>query len=402
MRVLHLNDYLASRGGIETYLLSIVPRLEAYGHEAIVGFAEGDSSLVSHAEPIPALSSPSISRRAEARLAVGRVIQRNRPDVVHLHNVQNVGAIEACLDSTPTIFTCHDYRYLCPASSYYFRGTQEVCRRTCGPMCFAMTATKRCMSPHPIRGWRQYSRVRWMQQNYARFERVIAPSTGAASRLTDAGFEPAKIQVLPYFCPVRPLPEPRELPEQPSLLFIGRMSENKGWRYFIEALGRLPGNVQGRMVGNFTPESEADARSCAESVGCGDRLSLHPWAVRDEIVDHYRQATLTVFPSIWDETLGIVGLESLACGVPVVASDVGGVREWLHDGVTGVLVAPKDPAGIARAAERLLGSTAENRKMGASGIELIQQKFATELHTETLIEEYQIAASGIPKTVAAV
>lgn len=402
MRVLHLNDYLASRGGIETYLLSIVPRLEAYGHEAIVGFAEGDSSLVSHAEPIPALSSPSISRRAEARLAVGRVIQRNRPDVVHLHNVQNVGAIEACLDSTPTIFTCHDYRYLCPASSYYFRGTQEVCRRTCGPMCFAMTATKRCMSPHPIRGWRQYSRVRWMQQNYARFERVIAPSTGAASRLTDAGFEPAKIQVLPYFCPVRPLPEPRELPEQPSLLFIGRMSENKGWRYFIEALGRLPGNVQGRMVGNFTPESEADARSCAESVGCGDRLSLHPWAGRDEIVDHYRQATLTVFPSIWDETLGIVGLESLACGVPVVASDVGGVREWLHDGVTGVLVAPKDPAGIARAAERLLGSTAENRKMGASGIELIQQKFATELHTETLIEEYQIAASGIPKTVAAV
>ena len=402
MRVLHLNDYLASRGGIETYLLSIVPRLEAYGHEAIVGFAEGDSSLVSHAEPIPALSSPSISRRAEARLAVGRVIQRNRPDVVHLHNVQNVGAIEACLDSTPTIFTCHDYRYLCPASSYYFRGTQEVCRRTCGPMCFAMTATKRCMSPHPIRGWRQYSRVRWMQQNYARFERVIAPSTGAASRLTDAGFEPAKIQVLPYFCPVRPLPEPRELPEQPSLLFIGRMSENKGWRYFIEALGRLPGNVQGRMVGNFTPESEADARSCAESVGCGDRLSLHPWAGRDEIVDHYRQATLTVFPSIWDETLGIVGLESWACGVPVVASDVGGVREWLHDGVTGVLVAPKDPAGIARAAERLLGSTAENRKMGASGIELIQQKFATELHTETLIEEYQIAASGIPKTVAAV
>ena len=65
-----------------------------------------------------------------------------RPDVVHLHNVQNVGAVSACLDSVPTIFTAHDYRYLCPASTFYFRRKREICHRTCGPGCFASAITR--------------------------------------------------------------------------------------------------------------------------------------------------------------------------------------------------------------------------------------------------------------------
>ena len=401
MKILHLNDHLASRGGIETYLLSIVPRLEAAGHETIVGFADGDASLVNEAERIPSIGSPDLSRRDEARIAVKRILHRRRPDVVHLHNIQNVGAIAACLETTPTLFTCHDYRYLCPASTFYFRGTREICRRTCGPACFPITSSKRCMSPHPIRGWRQYGRVRWMQRNYHRFRRIIAPSAGAAGRLSDAGIENSRVRVLPYFCPMPPMPEPRPSPERPTLLFVGRLSDNKGWKYFIDALGRLPNEVQGRMVGSFTAESEAEVRTCAESAGCRERLSLFPWAGRDEIVEHYRQATVTVFPSIWDETLGIVGLESLACGVPVIASDVGGVREWLHDGETGLLVSPKDSAGIAHAAERLLRSPGENQRMGAAGIDLIHQKFAAETHTESLIEEYETATSGTVRSEAA-
>ena len=148
------------------------------------------------------------------------------------------------------------------------------------------------------------------------------------------------------------------------------------------------------MVGNFTPELEEVVRACAESAGCSDRLSLFPWAGREEIDKHYRQATVTIFPSIWDETLGIVGLESLSCGVPVVASDVGGVREWLLDDVTGLLVSPQDSAAIAAAANRLLRSPEENFRMGTAGIEWVNQKFSAVTHARSLIEEYETAASG--------
>ena len=403
MRILHLNDHLSSRGGIETYLLSIVPQLEAAGHAITVAFGGGHASLVNDGACVEAIGSPVVSRRTEARGAVRELIESRQPHVVHLHNVQNVGAITACLETTPTLFTCHDYRYLCPASTYYFRGTQEICGRTCGAGCFTETVMKRCMSPHPVRGWRQYSRVRWMQENYGRFRRVIAPSASAARRLSSAGFENSQVQVLPYFCPTAPLNEPRPLPERPTLLYIGRLSENKGWRYFIEALGKLPAVVQGRMVGNFTPEREAEVRRCAAAAGCGERLSLFPWAGRDEIVEHYRQATAMVFPSIWEETLGIVGLESLACGVPVIASDVGGVREWLVENVTGMLVPPKDSVAIVREAERLLASPEENRRMGEAGIELMREKFDPELHMESLVDEYRMAAAGVDtKTAGAV
>ena len=106
------------------------------------------------------------------------------------------------------------------------------------------------------------------------------------------------------------------------------------------------------------------------------------------------------FPSLWPETLGIVGLEALACGVPVVASDVGGVREWLGDAQTGLLVPAGNPAALAEAVQRLLNSCQLRQSFGRNGIDLIRRQFSPGRHLDILLEIYKRSVDTCPQSTS--
>jgi len=394
MKVLHLNDHLDHRGGIETYMLGLIPRLIAAGIEPVVGFGNGRAELAPRAIRIPELTTAPRRHDAAGRNAIRRVLASEQPDIVHLHNIQNVDIVEECLDTLPVLFTAHDYRYACPASTFYYKKSKQVCERTCGPGCFAVTLKHHCLTPRPLTAWAFYRRVRRIERNAERFAAVIAPSESAAGRMLAAGFTRDQVRVLPYFCPIPPRREPRPVPAQPHILFVGRLSDNKGWEYFVRALGRLPNHIQGTMVGSFNAGTTAQVQRLANECGCGERIRLRGWAGREEIQAIMESASVLVFPSIWAETLGIVGLEALASGVPVVASDIGGVREWLLPGQTGLLVPPKDDFAIAEAVQHLLEDPKHLRDMGAAGITLIENKFSPDQHVSSLLNVYRHAAGS--------
>jgi len=394
MRILHLNDHLDYRGGIETYLLGLIPRLEQLGHECGYAFAEGDAGLVGQGFQLHELIDSRGSARAPAQRSMAALIKRWRPDVVHLHNVYNTGAVEACLHGAPTILTGHDYRNVCPASTFYLKRNEQVCHRTCGLGCFAVTLRGHCLTPRPRKAWQFVRRVQWMSANWERFSQLIAPSEAARSRFIAAGFPVERARVLPYYCPIETLPQPRELPARATILFLGRISALKGYRYFIEALGRLPADVVGIMVGNFNADRRAEVEQLAAENNCAERLELRPWVGRDEIVRLMSEATILCFTSIWPETLGIVGLEASACGVPVVASDIGGVREWLLPDQNGVLVPPRDANAIANAVTQLLDSGGRLLQMGQNGIELMKARFSAHRHIGELVSVYEACAAA--------
>jgi glycosyltransferase involved in cell wall biosynthesis len=108
------------------------------------------------------------------------------------------------------------------------------------------------------------------------------------------------------------------------------------------------------------------------------------------------RTSVFIFPSLWPETLGIVGVEALSRGVPVVASDVGGVREWCHDGETGYVVPPKDAAAIADRVQRLIGDDQILKTFGKRGLELIRNRFLPHQHVNQLVSWYQNAVSAAP------
>ena len=391
MKVLHVNEHLSHKGGVETYLFGLLPRLEERGITPVVAYGDGDPTLHEPVCHVPALGTAGFRAEARARTQMEGVLQKEAPDVVHVHNVQNVGALQASLDYGPTLVTTHDYRWVCPANNFFHERPQAICERTCGLGCFATTITKRCVTPRPQYAAYFYRRAKWGIEHANDFAGVIAPSEGAQEKYEASGFEDASMSVLPYFCELDPADAPRPVPNPPTITYLGRVASNKGHEYFIEALGHLPESVRGKMVGSITDEVADSLLNLAGQFGCADRLQLHGWASRTEVVDLLDQTSVFVFPSLWPETLGIVGIEALSRGVPVVASDVGGVSEWCLEGETGYRVPPKDGTAIAERVEGLLSEEARLRAFGKRCIALIRDKFRPKQHVDRLLRIYHRA-----------
>ena len=165
--------------------------------------------------------------------------------------------------------------------------------------------------------------------------------------------------------------------EPPHVLYVGRLSEEKGVRELAEAAGELPLVV----------------------VGDGPLRSLLPQAARlrppAEVGAYYERAAIVVVPSR-REGYGMVAREAMAHGRPVVATAVGGLVDAVEDGVTGLLVPPRDAAALRAALERLLGDTELRRSLGAAARERVVRTASPATTAERLLEAYRSASSAGP------
>ena len=96
-----------------------------------------------------------------------------------------------------------------------------------------------------------------------------------------------------------------------------------------------------------------------------------------------------IFPSLWAEPFGIVGIEAMARGVPVVGFNVGGVRDWLEDEKTGYLVGRNDTAAMSNRVKVLLDDSELRKRMGLAGMEKVRREFGREKHLERLLALYR-------------
>jgi type III pantothenate kinase len=165
--------------------------------------------------------------------------------------------------------------------------------------------------------------------------------------------------------------EPRT-PGRGRLVAVGRLVPRKGLGNVIEALAALPGTelvIAGgppRSALSDDPEA-ARLRRIAEDHGVTDRVELRGRVERTDLPALLRSADAVVCAP-WYEPFGIVPLEAMACGVPVIASAVGGMIDTVVDGVTGVHISPRDPDRVAEAARGLLEDPARRAAYGRAGV----------------------------------
>ncbi|MET8218354.1 glycogen synthase [Streptomyces hirsutus] len=163
-------------------------------------------------------------------------------------------------------------------------------------------------------------------------------------------------------------------PSRPYVLFIGRITRQKGVPQLLRAVRGIDPAAQVVLCAGApdTPEIEREFRELYEELS-RVRAGVH-WVPqmlpRPEVIQLLTHAAAFVCPSVY-EPLGIVNLEAMACGTPVVASRVGGVPEVVEDGVTGVLVPVDDvfEQGLAHALDSVLGDPEAARRMGEAGRE---------------------------------
>lgn len=160
------------------------------------------------------------------------------------------------------------------------------------------------------------------------------------------------------------------LDDRPTIVFVGRIQPLKGLTVAVEALARLA-DARTRLVvvggpsGADGPAEMARVLAFVDALGVRDRVTFVDPQPHHLLSSWYRAADVVVVPSR-SESFGLVALEAAACGVPVVAAAVGGLRTLVDDGVTGFLVEDREPSTFAAAIDRVLTDPAMAARMGAA------------------------------------
>jgi glycosyltransferase involved in cell wall biosynthesis len=192
------------------------------------------------------------------------------------------------------------------------------------------------------------------------------------------------------------------LPERPwrwRLLWLGRVVEAKGVKTAIRPLGALPEDASLAIVGPVAPAFRSELEALAAAEGVAHRVRFGR-AARADVRDHYLTADVTLFTSaIEHEAFGLVPLEAMAAGCPVVSTGVGGSAEYCHDGANCLRVPAGDATALAAAVRRLAEEPDLRQRIVAGGLrtaaELTLDRYAGQI--ERCLFAEIAAASGRPR-----
>jgi starch synthase len=271
-------------------------------------------------------------------------------------------------------------------------------------------------SLEPDRPWKEeqlgtaYRASTWLEQTaFQNVDGVIAVSQSMKRSVYDLYHVPMeKIRLIPNGIDVdqyRPTPNPSLLasyqinPDKPFLLFVGRITRQKGILHLVHVIKYLSPQIQVVFCAG-PPDTEEIGREMEERVQearaqtRNEIVWIRQWIPRTQLITLYTHASLFVCPSVY-EPFGIVNLEAMACGTPVVASAVGGIPEIVVHGETGSLIPldPKDPEqfikDLAEAINCLFLSPEKLKEMGLKSRERVEKYYSWKSIARQTLEFYR-------------
>lgn len=175
------------------------------------------------------------------------------------------------------------------------------------------------------------------------------------------------------------------------LLHVGRLDPRKGLHTVVEALAACPSQATLSLVGGGDDAYRRALETLAEDLGVAARVTFDQ-CPRHQLAARYRDADAAVFAPQWDEPFGLVPLEAMSCGTPVVASPTGGSAEFLVDGANCLAFGPGDVGGLVAALGRLAADAALRAQLVAGGLATSARYDSDVLATE--LEQWHQRAIG--------
>jgi len=383
MRILTIHNKYKFRGGEDESRESEDRLLMERGHEIRQIVFDNATIQISKAVPvgIQATWCPSSYQR------VCREIRAWRPDVLDIHNFFPLASpavhYAGLRHHVPVVQTLHNYRLLCPGANFFRNGVIcEDCtmhrvpwpalQRKCYRASSLQTAAVAIMDilHRSLRTWNRAVSL------------FIALSEFEKRKFVENGFPEARIVVKPNFVP-DPGPPGRG---GDRLLFVGRLSPEKGVRTLLRAMAATAWNIQLKIVGEGPLEPEVRAAAAHDP-----RIEYLGKRVHREVLDLMASARCLVFPSECYETFGRVAAEAFSRGTPVIAARLGAVAEIVDEGRTGLHFTSADPADLVRAMKWVYSNPEKVAAMRREARAEYEARFTSERNYHLLIETYEKA-----------
>lgn len=327
-------------------------------------------------------------RHVEIDQRFAELLDRVHPDIVHVGHLNHLSTsllVEAATRGIPIIYTLHDYWVMCPRGQFMQMHPKDpndlwaACDgqddRKCAERCYA-----RYVSGAPdeweqdIAYWTKWvsRRMKHMREMVELVDLFIAPSRYLHDRYRDHfGIPQRKLVYLDYGFDLERLQKRRRIMGEPFTFgYIGTHIPAKGIHQLIEAFGMLQGNARLRIWGRPRGQDTEALRNIAARLpgGATTRIEWLTEYRNQEIVrDVFDRVDAIVVPSVWVENSPLVIHEALQARVPVVTADVGGMAEYVHHEVNGLVYRHRDPAAMATQMQRLVDDPSLAVRLGSRG-----------------------------------
>ena len=366
-------------GGVEQHVRTLSVELVSRGHEVAVVTMRHDGQakfemdhgvrvyrIRSSVQRVPWLFSDKGRQYTppfpdpEMMLELRRIILSERPQIVHAHNwiVRSFLPLKAW-SRAQLIVTLHDYNLVCAKDTLMYQNT--LCD---GP---GITKCSGCAVQHYglVRGiptvlsnWVMGLAEQGAVDMFLAVSQAVAVGNGLIGRQLP-------FHVIPNFiADDADVPQGdsdpflAQLPAEDYLLFVGALGRAKGVNVLLHAYTKLTNAPPLVLIGYETSDWPPLASSCSHKV-----IVLKDWP-HDAVMGAWSRCSIALLPSTWSEPFGIVALEAMSMGKPIIASRIGGLSDIVIDGETGFLVPPENPQELRKAIQRLLDDPVQRERMG--------------------------------------
>lgn len=301
-----------------------------------------------HAPPFP---DPEIT------LGIRRVLELERPEIVHAHNWLVYSYLPlASKSKAGLVVTLHDYSLSCATKRFMYHGMP-----CSGP---GVRKCIECASGHygAAKGGAIYLSNRMMgnlERKSVDMFLAVSQVTAENNGLVDSGLP---YQVVPNFLPddlgsqqddQNPLLE--QLPDDGYLLFVGDLSGEKGVKILLQVYAELEDAPPLVLIGRRTSDTPKELPP--------NVMMLGSWP-HNAVMQAWKRSSIALVPSVWTEPFGMVVIEAMSAGRPLIASRIGGIPDIVTHGESGLLVTPGDAYSLMQAINLLLTNPALRQQMG--------------------------------------
>jgi glycosyltransferase involved in cell wall biosynthesis len=385
MKILQVHNTYRFYGGEDRVYRSIVDLLENRGHK-IAKLERNSRNLIGFHGKIRAFVEGIYSRSAIKELL--NTIKVNRPDIVHIHNLYPLisPSILPVLrrHRIPVVMTCHNYRLTCPIGVHL--NSDRICDKClddheywcilkdCRNNIFESVAF--CLRSVIAR------QLQIFQKNVTIF---VTPTKFIKQWLIKAGFNEDKFAVIPNM--VKSPACEREFSGKDYVAYVGRISPEKGVDTILKAASFLP-DIKIKIAGDgpSLEEYKKIAPHNTEFIGLLNRKKVSAF---------YSKARFVIVPSKCFEVFPLVTAEAMSHGLPVVASNVGGLPEIVDDGVTGLLFRPEKADDLAKKIKILWNNKGLCKRMGKVAQNMFNLRYCEDAYYRRLIKVYKNLVSLI-------
>ncbi|WGV27041.1 glycosyltransferase family 4 protein [Halotia branconii] len=335
MKLLILHNRYRFAGGEDRVVQAEKSLLEANGHEVIL-LEENNRSIVSIWDTFVAAGGAIYSFAAKNR--VEAEINRFRPEIVHVHNffpLLSPAVYDACSSTgVPVVQTLHNYRLACPKAMPFRDG--KTCEDCIGKLMPVSSVVHACYR----KSYLQSSVVatmatwHWLRGTWQkRVDAYIVFTKFQKAKMVQAGLPAKKIYIKPNFIFHTDF-SPKDTKLGNYLLFVGRLSEEKGVSVLIDAYLQNNLSIPLKIVGDGPLRQTLQAK--VQNAGYSSLIEFLGFQEQSVILRLMHDAKFLVVPSIWYEGFPLAIIEAFACSLPVLAPKLGSMAEIVDDKINGL------------------------------------------------------------------